>query len=84
MDDQWRLNDISCPEEISEGRDKAQREIQNFRSMILECGLIDLVNKGVPFTWCNRRMEGVLVKEKLDRGMFNTRWLDIFPDSILL
>jgi ribonuclease HI len=47
--------------------------------MVDYCQLLDLGFSGPKFTWCNRQ-EGVsFVKERLDRGMANSQWCELFP-----
>lgn len=44
-----------------------------------------MVVKVSHITWCKGRLNGVLVKERLDRVFFfNVKWLDFFPDSNVL
>lgn len=46
--------------------------------MISDCGLVDLRSKGQPFTRYNKQEDGILVKEKVNRGLFNVLWIEEF------
>ena len=53
--------------------------MEDFRSALLHCGLIDLGFTGNIFTWRNGRTRSAFVQERLDQACANTRWRDIFP-----
>jgi hypothetical protein len=42
-------------------------------------GMIDLDFSGNPFTWSNKRRGDQLIKERLDRGIANPKWVHLFP-----
>ena len=44
---------------------------------------MDLGYRGPKFTWCNGRFEGNLVYARLDRGLPNQEWIQMFPQSKL-
>lgn len=44
-----------------------------------DCSLLDLGFSGPNFTWCNRRFKGNLVYARLDCGLYNLEWLELFP-----
>lgn len=47
-----------------------------FASFIIDCGLIDIGVKGLPFTW-----EGSNISQRLDRLLFNQKWLETFSQN---
>lgn len=49
--------------------------INDFTECIMDCNLIDVGFSSLPFTW----QKGV-VKERLDRTLFNQRWVTSYPD----
>jgi hypothetical protein len=42
-------------------------------------GMIDLGLCGNPFTWSNHRQCSSLIKERLDKGIANSNWINFFP-----
>jgi len=44
-----------------------------------ECGMVDLVYAGNPFTWSNRREGRHLIKQRFDRGVASTQSISLFP-----
>ena len=57
--------------------------MEEFQSVLLHCGLIDLGFNGNGFTWRNGRGGDAYVQERLDRACTTTEWRDIFPNSKL-
>ncbi|XP_057432833.1 uncharacterized protein LOC130725635 [Lotus japonicus] len=53
--------------------------MRRFRDCMECCHLSDMGFKGPPFTW-----EWRGVKERLDRGICNLAWLEVFPESSIL
>ncbi|KAF7812763.1 ribonuclease H [Senna tora] len=62
-----------CPLSIS--------RISNFKNFIDACGLLDLGFVDQKFMWCNKRGNGRLVFERLDRFLANAAWLNLFPEA---
>lgn len=54
-----------------------------FTNAVDDYSLLDLSFSGPKFTWCNRRFEGNLVYARLDWGLYNKEWFDLFPHSKL-
>jgi hypothetical protein len=50
-----------------------------FREALSDCSLQDLGYRGLDFTWSNRRVDGALVRVRLDRCVANEDWLLFFP-----
>lgn len=59
------------------------RKVLNFQSMLTDCQLIDLGFQGPKFKWCNRRIGENHVKERLDRAVANTEFLEEFHNSVV-
>ena len=60
------------------GKVKVVRKIKGFRKIIDNCYFIDLKFQGQKFTWINKKKDG-FIKERIDRALFNLRWLEKFP-----
>lgn len=54
--------------------------MRDFQDMVRHCSLIDLRSHGPLFTWCNKRVDGLICK-KLDRVLVNMEWQQVFPQS---
>ncbi|GMY20381.1 hypothetical protein FCV25MIE_15620 [Fagus crenata] len=50
-----------------------------FREALSDYSLQDLGYRGLDFTWSNRRVDGALVRVRLDRYVANEDWLLFFP-----
>ncbi|XP_075111376.1 uncharacterized protein LOC142181762 [Nicotiana tabacum] len=50
-----------------------------FLSMIEDCGLVDHGFYGPKYTWSNGRGLCSIVWKRLDRGLANDQWLEMFP-----
>ena len=57
--------------------------MQGFRDCLDVCGLKDLGFTGLPFTWCNRRYDGIVIWVRLDRAVASTDWMLKFPTARL-
>lgn len=55
----------------------------SFRNFLVEHNIIDIPSQGGWLTWCNNRKDVVQVKEKLDRALCNSLWMQSFPSSSL-
>jgi hypothetical protein len=55
--------------------------MEGFRDTMDYCGFSDLGYKGLPYTWDNRRECAQNVKVRLDRGLADEAWLDLFGES---
>ena len=54
-------------------------QMQAFRDVLDECGLVDLGFNGFPFTWCNNRNPPNTTWVRLDRAVSTTDWLMRYP-----
>ncbi|KAK9669065.1 hypothetical protein RND81_13G106800 [Saponaria officinalis] len=57
--------------------------MDDFRSPINDCGLLDLGYVGDPFTWWNKQSEPNNIYERLDRALVNPDWVDLHPTLML-
>ncbi|XP_050207309.1 uncharacterized protein LOC126656749 [Mercurialis annua] len=57
-----------------------QREMDEFRSTVDDCGVADMGFEGHSFTWTNRRAGDQLIQIRLDRFLANSKWQELFLD----
>ena len=55
--------------------------MEEFKSVLLYCGLVDHGYQGNNFTWRNGRHGAALVQERLDRACATIEWRELFPCS---
>ena len=77
------FNEILHPDEYWGNGSRPLSQIAEFQRVADDCSLLDLGFEGPKFTWCNNRFRGNLVYVRLDRGLYNQEWLDLFPNSKL-
>lgn len=58
--------------------------ISDFQNCLNSCNLVDLGFRRQKFTWCNKRFDGQLVFQRLDIFVGNSKWIQTFPESIVL
>jgi endonuclease/exonuclease/phosphatase family metal-dependent hydrolase len=63
------------------GRTRSNSQMGAFRQALDDCGLTDLGYRGPKFTWCNFQTEENFIKERLDRGVANLAWRNLFPEA---
>ena len=76
------FNEILQTEEKRGGRIRAHDQMQAFRDVLDDCGLVDLGFSEPEFTWHSRRY-GHLIWERLDRGVANYDWLAKFLAALV-
>ena len=75
------FNEILCSGEKQGGLPKPLQPMQEFRSALLHCRLVDLGFQGYQFTWNNGRPAEAFVQERLDRAFATDTWMNIFPNA---
>ena len=73
------FNEILKSHEKLGGRLQPYGQMQKFREVLDECGLLDLSFVGNKFTWFKTYLDGGLVWERLDRVVSSASWFDLFP-----
>ncbi|KAG2667144.1 hypothetical protein I3760_15G097700 [Carya illinoinensis] len=73
------FNEVLSVNEKVGGRARTDRQIQEFQDLLDDCGLLDLGYIGNPFTWCNKREPQHSISERLDRGLANLTWKNLYP-----
>jgi hypothetical protein len=77
------FNEIVRNSEKCGRRHQSERQMQGFRSVIDECGFIDLGFRGFPFTWCNNRRGSATTWLRLDRFMATNEWVLRFHTAVV-
>lgn len=65
------------------GRPQPRRLLEGFRNTINDCGLYDIGFRGSEFTWERARGTTSWIQERLDQGMANYEWKNMFPRAEL-
>ncbi|KAL0410924.1 UNVERIFIED_CONTAM: hypothetical protein Slati_3682100 [Sesamum latifolium] len=74
------FNEILSMDEKT-GAPHPRRQIEEFRSCIADCQIMDLGCCGAKFTWCNRREAPNTVRVRLDRACASMSWQAMFPHT---
>jgi hypothetical protein len=75
------FNEVVGMDEKMGGSVRSENQIKNFQSVLTDCELADLGYRGPKYTWSNCQEGQALIKERLDRGVANLAWCDLFPDA---
>jgi ribonuclease HI len=75
------FNEIVNGTEKWGGKVRHRNQMQEFHQTLEECELNDLGYRGPKFTWSNCREGGDYIKERLDRGVANQEWQNLFPEA---
>ncbi|OMO71257.1 reverse transcriptase [Corchorus capsularis] len=81
IEEKWMcIGDWNDLEDVEKegGRPKERRVLQNFRTVVEFCQLLEVPSQGQQFTWSGIR-DGEIIKEKLDRCLVNLDWLEQYP-----
>ncbi|GLT51810.1 hypothetical protein SLA2020_251920 [Shorea laevis] len=85
MEDSWVVlgdfNDILTVDEASPKAMRGFVRTQRFRERLESCGLHSTEPLGCKFTWFRKQGGRVLLRERLDRALFNFRALEDLPDA---
>lgn len=66
------------------GKRLSLNKLQAFNDCINKCGLMDIKNVGISWTWHNNQTGKSRIYVKLDRGLCNTQWSTLFPESYIV
>ncbi|KAF7822906.1 reverse transcriptase [Senna tora] len=76
------FNEVLSQDEKWGIRLASHSRIRDFKGCLDNCSLMDLGFSGCKFTWCNKRPDGQIVFERLDRFLGNAGWVSLFPNAI--
>jgi len=74
------FNEVLAASEQFGGLIRPERQMDGFRTAVSDCGFVDLGFIGLPYTWDNRQQGDRNVKVRLDRGLANASFLDLFRE----
>ncbi|KAA3462270.1 reverse transcriptase [Gossypium australe] len=74
------FNEIIYGSEKKGGLPRDKRRMDLFRRTLEECQLIDVGYSGRWFTWERGNLPKMNIRERLDRGVANARWVSMFPE----
>lgn len=63
------------------GQGRPERQMEGFREAVEVCGFTDLGYIGLPYTWDNRQPTGRNVKVRLDRGLADEGFMNLFSNN---
>lgn len=72
------FNEIFNSDEKNGGSTKHGRDIDAFRDCLDDCGLRDLGYRGSTFTWSRGISSHTMIRERLDRFIAYSGWLNVF------
>ncbi|KAH1097584.1 hypothetical protein J1N35_014505 [Gossypium stocksii] len=73
------FNEIMYSFEKSGGQSRKEKRMEAFRGVLEECQLIDVGYTGVWFMWERGNIPETNIRERLDRGVVNEKWMQLFP-----
>lgn len=65
------------------GRPQNLVSLEEFNTMINDCGIIDCGYEGSKYTWSNNQEGGGFVWARLDRVFTNPAWADVFSSTMV-
>ncbi|GAA0141803.1 hypothetical protein LIER_02859 [Lithospermum erythrorhizon] len=71
-------------EHVSQAHPRPNWQMNNFRQMAKDYGIIDVGFSGFPFTWCNNFTSPYSTRARLDRGLASKDWMHEFPNAQLI
>ncbi|MBA0876499.1 hypothetical protein Goshw_005146 [Gossypium schwendimanii] len=76
--DAENFNEIMYSFEKKGGQAREERRMEAFRGVLGECQLVDVGYTGVWYTWERGNLPSTNIRERLDRGVANEKWLEAF------
>ena len=75
------FNEILCSEERNGRIPKLLQPIQDFQSILLHCGLVDLGFQSYMYTWRNGRRGDAFVVQRLNKACTSEDWRELYPQT---
>lgn len=77
------FNEITYSFEKKGGLPREEKRMAAFRKVLNECQLIDVGYSGAWYTWEKGNLQETNIRERIDRGVTNEKWLELFPEGII-
>ncbi|KAA3468379.1 reverse transcriptase [Gossypium australe] len=77
------FNEITSSFEKRGGRLRSESQMAQFCNALEACDLVDMGFSGRWFTWERGRFQATNIRERLDRGVANSDWLDLFHSYLV-
>ncbi|CAN6204103.1 unnamed protein product [Urochloa humidicola] len=77
------FNEIMWQYEHFSETPRQERQMLDFREVLSQCDLHDLGFTGLPWTFNNNQGGRRNVRVRLDRGVANSEWSNVFPDATI-
>jgi len=74
------FNEVPHASEQIGGVGRSERQMEGFRDAVSVCGFQDLGFIGLPYTWDNRQEGANNIKVRLDRGLANDSFLNLYRE----
>ena len=75
------FNEIVSMEEKKGGAVRSQRQMEDFRNAIHQCGFRDLGYCGPNYTWCNMQEGDDRIYLRLDRALATADWIEHYRET---
>ncbi|KAA3478183.1 reverse transcriptase [Gossypium australe] len=75
------FNEIMYGFEKQGGLPREEKRMEEFRNTLQDCQLFDLGFSGNWFTWERGNLPETNIRERLDRGVANKKWISMFPQA---
>ncbi|KAL5543031.1 hypothetical protein UlMin_010741 [Ulmus minor] len=62
------------------GRESASSSVHMIKALDYS-GLVEIPSTRLKYTWSNGRIDDLVIRAKLDRGVANSEWWDLFPNA---
>ncbi|KAF7844395.1 reverse transcriptase [Senna tora] len=76
------FNDMLHPDEKWGGNPAPLNRIREFKECVERSELAYLGFVGQKFTWFNKRADGAMIFERIDRFLANSEWINHFPEAL--
>jgi hypothetical protein len=73
------FNECMWQQEHYSKKRRGEKQMRDFREVLSECDLHDLGYKGRPWTYDNKQSGQNNVRVRLDRGVADSDWSNMFP-----
>ncbi|KAF7814603.1 reverse transcriptase [Senna tora] len=76
------FNEMLHQDEKWGGNPASLNRIKEFKECVEKSELTDLWFIGQKYTWFNKRSDGAMIFERIDRFLANAEWIQLFPEAL--